>query len=54
MMWKFSFAQTSNIDSLFTREHPPDLEEVLDQADVLAEIKAQNNRYVLTAVQANE
>lgn len=45
MMWKFSFAQTSNIDSLFTRDHPPDLEEVLDQTDVLNEIKAQNNRY---------
>jgi SIT4-associating protein SAP185/190 len=44
MMWKFSFAQSSNIDSLFTREQPPSLEEVLGEPDVLAELKAQNNR----------
>lgn len=47
MLWKFSFASSSNVDTLLTRENPAELEEVLDEQDILSEVKAQNNRCVL-------
>jgi hypothetical protein len=47
MLWKFSFASGSTLESLFTRETPPTVEEVMDESDVLNECKAQNQRYVL-------
>jgi hypothetical protein len=44
MLWRFSFATTSSLDTLLSRETPPTLEEVMDEQDVLAECKAQNNK----------
>jgi hypothetical protein len=46
MLWRFSFATTSSLDNLLSRETPPTLEEVMDEQDVLAECKAQNNKWV--------
>jgi SIT4-associating protein SAP185/190 len=48
MLWRFSFATTSSLDNLLSRETPPTLEEVMDEQDVLAECKAQNNKWVKT------
>jgi SIT4-associating protein SAP185/190 len=48
MLWRFSFATTSSLDNLLSRETPPTLEEVMDEQDVLAECKAQNNKCVET------
>ncbi|ORY35642.1 SIT4 phosphatase-associated protein-domain-containing protein [Naematelia encephala] len=46
MLWKFSFTATSNIESLFSREAPPSVEELMDENDLLSEVKAQNNKVV--------
>jgi SIT4-associating protein SAP185/190 len=44
MLWRFSFASNSTLDALLSRETPPSLEELMDEQDVLAECKAQNNK----------
>ncbi|TXT15631.1 hypothetical protein VHUM_00134 [Vanrija humicola] len=46
MLWKFSFASGSTLDTLLSRETPPSVEELLDEQDILAECKAQNNKLV--------
>jgi len=46
MLWKFSFASGSTLDTLLSRETPPSVEELLDEQDILAECKAQNNKWV--------
>lgn len=45
MLWKFSFASGSTLDTLLSRETPPSVEELLDEQDILAECKAQNNKW---------
>jgi SIT4-associating protein SAP185/190 len=50
MLWKFSFASGSTLESLFTRETPPSVEEVMDETDILSECKAQNQRYIHKSV----
>ncbi|WWD19174.1 hypothetical protein CI109_103632 [Kwoniella shandongensis] len=46
MLWRFSFASSSALDILLTRETPPSLEELMDEQDILSECKAQNNKLV--------
>ncbi|KAK4687361.1 hypothetical protein P7C73_g2753, partial [Tremellales sp. Uapishka_1] len=46
MLWRFSFASTSTLDALLSRETPPSLEELLDEQEILSEVKAQNNKLV--------
>lgn len=47
MLWKFSFSgSVSTLDTLLSRESPPSVEELLDEQDILAECKAQNNKCV--------
>ena len=48
MLWRFGFTSTSSLDVLLSREIPPTVEEVMDEQDVLAECKAQNNKWVFT------
>jgi hypothetical protein len=47
MLWKFGFGTGSTLDALLSRETPPSVEELLDEQDILAECKAQNNKWVL-------
>ncbi|RXK35273.1 hypothetical protein M231_07471 [Tremella mesenterica] len=44
MLWRFSFASTSMLETLLSRETPPSLEELMDEQDILEECKAQNNK----------
>jgi hypothetical protein len=46
MLWKFSFASGSTLEALLSRETPPRVEELLDEQDILAECKAQNQKCV--------
>ncbi|KAK8854680.1 hypothetical protein IAR55_003419 [Kwoniella newhampshirensis] len=46
MLWRFSFASSSALDVLLTRETPPSVEELMDEQDILNECKAQNNKLV--------
>lgn len=50
MLWKFSFTSGASLESLFTRETPPSVEEVMDEKDVLNECKGQNQRCVFSSV----
>jgi SIT4-associating protein SAP185/190 len=44
MLWKFSFASTSTLDALLNRDMPPTLEELLDEQEILSEVKSQNHK----------
>ncbi|KAL7422422.1 sporulation-induced protein [Cryptotrichosporon argae] len=46
MLWRFSFASTSTLETLLSRESRPSLEELLDEQDILSEVKSQNNKLV--------
>ena len=45
MLWKFGFS-SSNLDQLLTRSPPASVEELLDEADILSEVKAQNPKLI--------
>lgn len=44
MFWRFVNPTGSNFEALLSREPPPTLDELLDDADVLTECKTQNAR----------
>ncbi len=47
MFWRLGFQSTSTLDALLQREHPPTVEELLDEQDLLSEIKTGNTKWAI-------